>query len=296
MRILITGAEGQIGTVLSRHLQTQNIQCLCYGFQDLDITNETKILEVFKTKEFDVVINCAAITNVDDAEAQPDLAYNINAKAVYHLGRLCDEYNKYLLHLSTNYVFDGLKDLAYQEEDLKNPLSVYGKTKAQAEDLLLQHCENFIVLRLSWIFSEIPGHNFLVKFLKRTNSHAIVDVVDDQYGCPTSAHHLANFLLFLAKRVVRGDKLEKKIVHFCDRGAGTWFQFACSILEKAKELGIADMNVLCRPSKTEGVLRPKNGILAAPLITTHFHYPLLSWQESLASVLNNLDRSSVSVL
>src|SRR3990167_37183 len=165
LTVLITGAGGQIGQTVCYIFKQLNIPIISFTKYDLDISSYAVLKEIFLNFNFDIVINCAGYTNVEESEKNPDLAYRTNAEAVKFLAELCKQHDKTLLHLSTNYIFDGKSRDSYKENDLANPLSVYGKTKLAGERYIQEILPRHYILRTSWVFSEFAGHNFFFKIL-----------------------------------------------------------------------------------------------------------------------------------
>ena len=225
LKVLITGANGQLGKCLLDRVPT-NWQVIALNSEQLDITNTLQIEQVFAEYVFDVVINAAAYTAVDKAESEPEKAFAVNATGVANLAVACHKGNIRLIHISTDYVFDGKKNQPYTPSDPPNPITVYGKSKLAGELLGLAHNPNTQIIRTSWVYSEY-GNNFVKTMLRLANEgKSEVKVVNDQIGCPTYAGNLAQYIIELMQK-----DIEKKLLHYCDNEVMTWYEFACQIFK-----------------------------------------------------------------
>ena len=224
--ILITGAGGQVGNELADSPSNHRLTALTR--RQLDITDRARIEAVFAELQPDLVINAAAYTQVDRAEQESELAYAINRDGVANLAAACASAGIPLLHLSTDYVFDGSLRRAYRETDAISPLGVYGESKAAGEIALRERLETHIVLRTSWVFSA-TGTNFVRTMLRLGRERERLGIVDDQRGCPTSAHSIAAALLCIADACLERDTIQWGTYHYCGRPATTWYGFAGNI-------------------------------------------------------------------
>ncbi|WP_108425131.1 dTDP-4-dehydrorhamnose reductase [Flagellimonas amoyensis] len=255
-RILVTGATGQLGQTIKE--LSKNMTNMLFDFKssaDLDITDTGKLEETFIKGGFNYCINCAAYTNVEQAEKSPELAYRINADAVKNLAIVCLNYKVDLIHISTDYVFDGTKTSPYTINDKTNPINEYGKSKLQGEQNISEVMPNHFILRTSWLYSKKFGHNFYRIILKKAGEGAELRITDEQIGCPTNTQTLSKFII---EDVILGDK-EYGTYHVTDGKAMTWYDFAKQIL---LEHGL-DKNaklVLDRNYRTLAK-RPKNSVL-----------------------------------
>lgn len=184
MKILVTGANGQLGRALQKVLINEEIELLLTDTKEMDITDANSVKKVFNKFEPEIVINCAAFTNVDKCETEEELAFKINAEGPRNLVKMCLEYDACLVHISTDYVFDGEKSEPYDEEDIPNPQSVYGKSKLLAEQIILENMSKYFIIRTAWMFGD--GENFVRKVVQNAKNKNEVTVVDDQFGSPTS--------------------------------------------------------------------------------------------------------------
>ena len=222
MKLLITGASGQLGrALLNQAGQTDNIETFPFSSKDLDITNEALVKEILFRLSPDVVINCAAHTAVDACETDAKNAYRINALGPEYLAKACEACGASMVQVSTDYVFDGTKRTPYIEEDIPNPQSIYGSTKLAGEELASKYLDRLYIVRSAWLYGS--GHNFVRTMLGLAQDQKAIRVVNDQYGTPTSHLELARMLLYLIKTKNYG------IYHATCEGSTTWYDFAREI-------------------------------------------------------------------
>lgn len=230
-RILVTGAGGQLGLTLKELVV--DYPELDFEFRTreaLDIT-DTKVLEgFFADSHYDFCINCAAYTNVERAEEQAQEAFEVNAEGVKNLARTCLENNVVLIHISTDYVFDGTKNAPYFPDDEPNPINIYGRSKLQGERYIQQILTRYHIVRTSWLYSKKYGKNFYRTILAKARSGEVLKVTNEQTGCPTNTMSLSQYLI---QELVKGGK-EFGIHHFSDGEAMTWYGFAKKILVEHK--------------------------------------------------------------
>ncbi|MGE5329782.1 MAG: dTDP-4-dehydrorhamnose reductase [Deltaproteobacteria bacterium] len=276
MRILVTGAEGQLGTeFVKAGLEFARIKSNfeIYGFnkKSLDITNSEQIKECFENVKPDVVINCAAYTNVDGCESNEEAAYEINAKGVGLLAGECLKWDCAFVHISTDYVFDGTKGQEYFEFDTPNPLNVYGKSKLAGEEIVKTLLKKFYIVRTSWLYGQ--GKNFVHTMLELSKTKDNIEVVNDQIGCPTYASELAMAIIALLNTKEYG------IYHITNSGYCSWYELACKIFEikniKTNVIPIDTMK-LNRPAK-----RPGFSVLG----NARMKYKLRNWDVALKEYL-----------
>ena len=227
-QVLVTGANGQLGKSIKRI--SPNFKGLKFVFTDvadLDITNSEEVNTFFESNALDYCINCAAYTSVDKAEEETDKAYLINATAVKNLAEACKKSGAVLIHISTDFVFDGTKRTPYTEEDMPNPLSVYGKSKLKGEEHVQESCDRHFIVRTSWLYSEY-GNNFVKKMLRLAETRKQISVVNDQIGSPTYAGDLAEFIL----KVISSESTAYGLYHYSNLGAISWYDFAVEIFRQ----------------------------------------------------------------
>ena len=220
-RVLITGANGQLGLALQDAAKDFDLDLIFMDKSSLDITNDEAIKEVFAIQSFDVCINSAAYTDVDGAETNKALAYAINATAVETLAKACKQHGCWLIHISTDYVFDGTLGRPYKPSDTPNPLNVYGASKLAGEQALEAIGDNYSIVRTSWLYSHY-GNNFYTKLQAQLDAGKTLRVTSDQKGCPTRAEDLAVHLLTR----IANQQLSKGISHFCGSEEMTWLDLA----------------------------------------------------------------------
>ena len=220
-RVLVTGANGQLGLALQEAAKESKLEIVFMDKNSLDITNAKAIKEVFATQSFDVCINAAAYTDVDGAESNKALAYAINATAVENLAKVCKQQQCWLIHISTDYVFDGTLDRPYTLEDTPSPLNVYGASKLAGEQAIALVRGTYSIVRTSWLYSHC-GNNFYTKLQAQLDDGKTLRVTADQKGCPTRAEDLAGHLL----KGITNQKLAKGISHYCGNEVMTWLDLA----------------------------------------------------------------------
>ncbi len=275
MNILVTGASGQLGKCIQDLAQQHSD--LKFSFTDipeLDITDENFVKRYFEDNSFDYCINCAAFTAVDLAESQVDKAYLINAEAVRILAEACSVNNCVLIHISTDFVFDGEKKEPYTEKDIPNPINLYGKSKLRGELYVQELLKDYFIIRTSWVYSE-HGKNFLKTMLRLGNEMEELNVIDDQIGSPTYASDLATYILSL----ITDKRVEYGLYHYSNEGAISWYDFAIKIFE------VADLHLKVNPVYTSAyptpARRPKNSNLSKTKTINTFKIPIPFWSDSL---------------
>ena len=255
IRVLVTGAEGQLGKCFQKIAPNHsNIQFLFKNKSELDITKIESINKVFENEKFDFCINCAAYTNVEQAEKTPEICYSVNAEGVKNLAMVCKVNGVKLIHISTDYVFDGKKPEGYLPSDQTNPINQYGRSKLKGELYVKELMQNYLIIRTSWLYSEY-GHNFYKSILEKAQKGETLYVTDDQIGCPTDANHLASYVL----NCLQKEHWITGIEHFTDKKAMTWFDFAVSILKKHDLDG--HVRIVKDKNYRSFAERPKNSIL-----------------------------------
>lgn len=231
MKVLLTGANGQLGHCF-QDVFPSDWSIITANRQQLDITDFNAVEAYIANHRPDAIVNAAAYTAVDRAEDEYELAYKVNVIGAENLAILAKKYHAKLIHISTDYVFDGNKNFPYLETDLTLPINVYGKTKRKGELAILQHESNAIVIRTSWVFSEY-GNNFVKTMLKLAATRSELSIINDQLGCPTYAGDIANIIIAMLRNNSQGG-----IYHFCGDQCVTWFQFATKIFSVANALNL----------------------------------------------------------
>ncbi|WP_150452169.1 dTDP-4-dehydrorhamnose reductase [Arenibacter lacus] len=228
-RVLVTGANGQLGLSLqdiSGHYS--NLKFVFADSKELDITNLEMVNQYFKIGNFHYCINCAAYTNVEQAEKTPEIAFKVNAEGVKNLALACMENQVILIHISTDYVFDGEKGSPYTIHDSPNPINQYGKSKLAGEQYLQEILRNHFIVRTSWLYHKTHGKNFYKTILEKAKKGETLRITDRETGCPTNSENLAKFLVNL----ITTENHVYGIHHFTDGNAMSWYQFALNIIEE----------------------------------------------------------------
>ena len=279
LKILVVG-RGQLAVSVARAQRSDNVEVIAVGRPETDLTAPETISRAIDHYVPQVVINCAAYTGVDKAELEPVAAYAVNAEGAAHVARACAERAIPLIHLSTDYVFDGDKPTPYSERDPVAPLSVYGSTKLAGEQLVAAGCMRHIILRTSWIFSPY-GHNFVKTMLRLAKRQNQIRVVDDQLGNPTYAPHLAAAVVAIADSIGRkkGHDLWG-IYHAAGSGEATWCELAREVFRKSLQLDGRTVSVLPITSAEypTPARRPKNSRLSCTKLARTFGISLPDWQ------------------
>ena len=274
--ILVTGANGQLGNeckVLA--LQHDDVRFVFTDVEELSITDEAAIDKIFSENNFDYCINAAAYTAVDNAEKDESLSRAINATAVGYLAMACSKYNCRLIHVSTDYVFDGENSVGYDEDDATAPINVYGATKLEGEILAIESDSKTIVIRTSWVYSYY-GKNFVKTMMKLMQDREEISVVNDQIGKPTYAADLAAAIF---KIIFENENPQSGRYHFSNEGIISWYDFAIAI----KEIGGYTCKVNPIPSSAYPVpaKRPHFSILNTTKIKNTFSVQIPDWRDSL---------------
>lgn len=291
MRIAVTGQHGQV----AQALQALGPQCgatvVCLARPEVDLADDRDLLEPFRRVAPDVIVSAAAYTAVDRAESEPDLARAINARAPALIAAAASALKVPLIHLSTDYVFDGTKTSPWIETDLPGPVSVYGATKLAGERAVLATASDCAILRVAWIYSPY-GSNFVKTMVRLAGTNDAVRVVDDQHGAPTSAHEIAAGILQVAANLVAepGRTELRGVFHMGAAGATTWAGFAEAIFEGIAARGGRRVSVIRIPT-TDYPLparRPNNSVLNSTKLTQLHGVALEDWREPLEPVLDAL--------
>jgi len=278
MKVLVTGAEGQVGTEMVC-LSDDEFQVVGLTRRDLDITERDAIGPCLDEYEPDLLVNCAAYTAVDRAEDEPDLAYRVNADAVGWLGEVCNARGVGVIHFSTDYVFDGTKDGAYTEDDTPNPLNIYGASKLEGENRLRAATDRHLILRVSWVFGRI-GRSFVDTILRLAKEREELTVVDDQVGAPSPADAVAATVRSIADHP-EGLEDVWGTYHFSTVPVVTWCGFAREILAIRRQVcSLRHPSVRAVTSEEWGAKapRPRNSRLDSSKLTDAFVISPTYWQ------------------
>ncbi|MFL1894426.1 dTDP-4-dehydrorhamnose reductase [Aquimarina sp. 2-A2] len=277
-KILVTGANGQLGQcIYDIRSKFETYELIFASSKELNITNDESLNSFFSNKRFEYIINCAAYTNVDLAEKEPEKAFLINAEGVKKLVAICKVQNSKLIHISTDYVFDGTKGYPYTETDVPNPINVYGKSKLQGEQYIQEALTVFFIVRTSWLYSQ-HGKNFYKTILDKVKTVKELTITTAETGTPTNANDLADFILYLIMKDVK----EYGVYHFSNLGEATWFDFAKEILKKNNQLGLITLK--STDNYPTFAKRPAYSVLSKNLIKKTFEIPIRDWNAALMKI------------
>ena len=289
MKILVTGKNGQLGKSIHKIVTSneQNSEFVFIGREVLDLSSQDNIINYFNNNSFDIIINCAAYTAVDKAEKEVELANYINHLAISKIAEISNKQKIKLIHISTDFIFDGVSEKAYLESDNPSPLSIYGKSKLEGEVAVCAAMQkNAIIIRTSWLYSEY-SNNFVETILRKAKKCDELNVVSDQFSSPTNASDLAKVIIQIInhKKFRNHDQLTQ-IYHYSSCGVCSWFEFAREILE------LANIDCQVNPIETKDYLtaarRPKYSFLNTDKIVKGFGLEIPFWKDSLKESIANL--------
>lgn len=290
MRTLITGADGQLGRELIRQGHVFNIELWAFKRQELDITQPNQIDKIIGKASPSLVVNAAAYTNVDKAETEADLAFAVNKIAPGYLARCCAERNIALIHISSDYVFDGIKGKPYHETDPIAPLGIYGQSKAEGEVAIRSGLKNHIILRTSWLYS-VYRSNFVKTMLDLGTKKKVIPVVNDQFGSPTSAADLAETVLTIAAKIGDAADLDWGTYHYCGNGITSWHGLATEVLKLASSyvrLQTKRVDAITTAEYPTLAKRPPYSALDCSRIKKVFGIEPKPWQQSLKHTIDRI--------
>ena len=286
MKILVTGSKGQLGSSLRRVFDNDPaIDATYTDYDTLDITDREAVYRFLGDNKFDIVVNCAAYTAVDKAESDEILASALNTGAVGNLAEAAVKNGTRVIHISTDYVFSGQGCRPYEENDEPYPQSIYGRTKLEGEALLTSFCQNALIIRTAWLYSEFGG-NFVKTMLRLAETRPEINVVADQIGTPTYAGDLAEAI----HRIVSSGEWKPGIYHFTDEGVASWYDFTKAIFE------VAGRDVKVNPIKTSEyptpAKRPLYSVLSKKKIKKAFGLEIPYWRDSLKTCISQLKQEN----
>jgi len=281
INLLVTGSSGQLGQCLKQLLlSATDISCYFAAREDLDITNSDELQRFFSDHNFDYCINTAAYTNVEKAESEQKEAFLINAEGAYSLAKACKKHNVVLLHISTDYVFDGMAKTPYQEQDRTNPLNVYGASKLKGEQHIGDTWNKHFIIRTSWLYSQY-GHNFLNSMLEFAKQKKTLTITTQQKGTPTNANDLAQVLV----TIIKTGNARYGVYHFSNQGEATWYDFAKAIFKATGEIDTVNL------AKTEHYAtfakRPSYSVLNCNKLKDTLGITYRNWEDSLKQIINS---------
>ena len=286
MVVLVTGANGQLGQSIQFIAnQYPNIQFVYTDYQELDITNFESCHTVFAKYKPQFCINTAAYTAVDKAESEAEKAHLINVIGPENLAKVCKEYNTILLHISTDFIFDGTSTQPYLETDIPNPKSVYGQTKLDGELAVQKNWEKHFIIRTSWVYSQF-ANNFMKTMLRLASERDSLSVVNDQIGTPTYAVDLAEVLMNIIQSSITNKPSPFGIYNFSNEGVCSWHDFASAIFhQKGISIDLQPIPTSAYPTPAK---RPSYSVLDKSKIKNTFNLKINDWKTSLQSSLNQL--------
>ena len=293
MNILVTGCMGQLGRSFRRAMAFSDHRCIFTDVRDgddvmaLDITDQDAVSAAVKDNSVDLIVNCAAYTNVNKAEEEEDLAYRINALAPGILARAAKVAGSLLVHISTDYVFDGTGHIPYSEDMPVSPLSAYGRTKQAGEQLIADSGCRYMIFRTAWLYSSFGG-NFVQTIYDKTASQPVISVVSDQIGTPTYAQDLADAI----SGIIESGMLDKTgIYHYTNEGVCSWYDFAKEICDMSGHLcDVRPCRTSDYPTKTR---RPHYSVLDKTKIKETFGIEIPHWKDSLMFCIRQIEEKGL---
>jgi dTDP-4-dehydrorhamnose reductase len=286
--VLITGANGQLGSELKRAaaFHPANLFFHFTDVADLDITNSTAVDEFIASQGIAYIVNCAAYTAVDKAEEDIEKCYLINRDAVKNLAESAAKHRAKIVHISTDYVFDGKANRPYRESDPVNPQSVYGKSKQEAETILREICPESIVIRTAWLYS-VFGNNFVKTMIRLGQEKEALNVVADQRGTPTNAADLADVILKIINYTEAFGDFKSGIYHYANEGETSWYDFTLAI-HQLKGITTCKVSPVASAEYPTKAVRPKYSVLDKTKIKEIFGIKIPDWKASLEEMLEEL--------
>lgn len=288
IKILVTGADGQLGSELRSIADQYNFDFSFTDVNELDLTDLVAVQDFFTNGNYQYCINCAAYTNVDKAEEEPDQAFRINVHAVENLARACDANQVHLTHISTDFVFDGMTNSPYTENSETNPISIYGTSKLNGEINALGNCARTMVIRTSWLYSSF-GNNFAKTMIRLGGERDELNVIFDQIGTPTYAYDLAKMILDIIEKGQTDPDTSSKmsgIFHYSNEGIASWYDFAYDIIDR---MGLkAKVNPIRTESYPTPAKRPHFSVMDKEKIRSTFSLNIPHWKTSLDVCLEKI--------
>ena len=280
MKVLVTGAKGQLGTDLMHELEKRGIEGIGVDVQEMDITDAEACRRVIKNSGADAVIHCAASTAVDAAEDNADLCRRINGEGTRNVAQACKEADTKLMYISTDYVFNGQGTRPWEPDDERHPLNVYGQTKYEGELAVEELSDKYFIVRIAWVFG-VAGKNFIKTMLRLGKERGAVSVVDDQIGSPTYTYDLARLLVDM----IQTDKYGR--YHATNEGLCSWYEFAKEIFRQAgMDVPVTPVSSDAFPAKAT---RPSNSRLNKDKLSENGFERLPAWQDALGRFLKEIE-------
>lgn len=294
--VVVIGSAGMLGADLVEALKCAGLQTVALARPQVDITSPESVRSALgRIGAPGLVINCAAYTAVDKAESEREPAFAANRDGPANLADQCRKLRIPLIHISTDYVFDGKSPRPYKEEDAVNPINVYGLSKQQGEEEVRSRLAQHLIVRTSWLYG-LRGQNFVKTILKLAAERDELRVVSDQHGCPTWSFDLAGCLVRISERVLSDSKdVPWGTFHFCGKGATTWYDFASAVLQEAERTqlrpaGLARLTPVPSSAWPTAAVRPMHSVLDCARIVAAFGIEPPSWEKSLARLIEQVCR------
>ena len=277
MKVLVTGVNGQLGYDVVKELEKRGHQAIGVDRKEMDLTSTQQIKECIENVKPEAIIHCAAYTAVDKAEDEEELCRRVNAIATKDIAECAKKLDIPMIYISTDYVFDGTKDGEYTEEDIPNPINVYGKTKHEGEVYVQEILDKFYIVRISWVFGE-NGNNFIDTMLRLSKERDSLNVINDQVGSPTYTKDLAPLLVNMIETEKYG------IYHATNEGYCTWYEFAKEIFK------VANIDIEVKPINTSEYIvkasRPMNSKMSKDKLKKNEYDSLSNWKTSIKKYMN----------
>lgn len=283
--IWLIGNKGMLGTDIENDLKRNNLEYLSSD-REVDITDINALNNFADDKKIDWIINCSAYTAVDKAEDESDLSFKINADGVLNISKTANKLNAKLIHISTDYVFDGIVDKELLETDKTNPIGVYGKSKLKGEENITSSYDKYFIIRTAWLYGK-NGNNFPYTMIRLFKERDIVKVVNDQFGSPTYTKDLSDLIM----TIIKSNSNQFGIYHFTDEGKTNWYLFAKkmyqaasenALIDKNKKIDIVPISTAEYPTKAK---RPQNSYLSKEKVKRTFGIKINSWEKSLENFI-----------
>lgn len=286
--VLVIGSRGQLASCLK---EIAEAKWRFIGRLEVDICDKKQVAKIIRGLKPNLIINTSAYTAVDKAEQNIDEAYRINSEALENIALECMAYNIPLIHISTDYVFDGKKTTGYTEEDAPNPLSIYGKSKLEGEDNIRRHLKNHIIIRTSWVFSHY-GTNFVKTMINLVKTSKPLKIIDDQIGCPTAAINLAHVIKQISDNIFNNEaKVLYGTYNYSDKLPLSWYEFArqiFKILTEKYDYPFPEVIPISSVEYNSLAARPQNSVLECSLISRNFGIKQYDWLIELENCIKKL--------
>tara|TARA_B100001059_G_scaffold219523_1_gene240666 strand:- start:882 stop:1733 length:852 start_codon:yes stop_codon:yes gene_type:complete len=282
MKILVTGASGQLGQEFQNNISKSKDVFYFTDETELDITKKNHVLNYVSANQIDLIINCAAYTNVNESETNKNLAIKINSSAIKNLVEICEEKKLKMIHFSTDYVYNSNSLNPIKEDSNINPINYYGFSKREGEKFIEKSSSDLIIIRTSWLYS-MYGNNFVKTMIKKGEKDEKIYVINDQFGCPTYSKDLVDCTL----NIIGSDKLNKhKVYNFSNEGYTNWYDFTKKIFELKK------INSLIIPVDSNNyksiARRPKYSVIDKSRIKDTFNIDIRNWEDALEEFITNI--------